>query len=80
MFSSLKVLTCKRILQLRIQPLKHAEIINVLARYEPIYKEEEEQFMLWYSKTPIGRRKTRALELEVERQQLSSETVKKKKL
>ncbi|XP_054288457.1 dynein regulatory complex protein 11 [Macrosteles quadrilineatus] len=73
-----EVMTCKRILQLSIQPLTLAEIINVLARYEPIYKEEEEQFLAWFSKTPLGRRKTRALELEQE-QQLNKESVNKNK-
>lgn len=47
-------------------------------RYEPIYKEEEEQFLLWFSKTPLGRRKARALELEQE-QQINKEVVNKKK-
>ncbi|RZF48213.1 hypothetical protein LSTR_LSTR006180 [Laodelphax striatellus] len=75
-----EVMTCKRVLQLRIQPLTHAEIINVLSRYEPIYKEEEEAFMQFYSKTPIGRRKARALEIEAEKQLMSKDQqVKKKK-
>ncbi|XP_075224915.1 dynein regulatory complex protein 11 [Lycorma delicatula] len=73
------VMTCKRVLQLRIQPLTHAEIINVLSKYEPIYKEEEEAFISFYSKTPIGRRKARALEIEAEKQLLSKEQQVKKK-
>ncbi|XP_024085747.1 IQ and AAA domain-containing protein 1 [Cimex lectularius] len=61
------VLTCKRVLQLRMHQLTHAEIINVLCKREPVYREEEEEFLNWYSKTPIGRKKQRALELEAER-------------
>ncbi|XP_047113172.1 dynein regulatory complex protein 11 [Schistocerca piceifrons] len=60
------VMTCKRVLQLRIRPLTHAELINELCKQEPVYKEEEESFMQWYAKTPIGKRKARALEIEAE--------------
>lgn len=34
---------------------------------EPVYREEEEAFLLWWSKTPLGRRKQRVLEMELER-------------
>uniref|UniRef100_A0A0A9X5L9 IQ and AAA domain-containing protein 1 n=1 Tax=Lygus hesperus TaxID=30085 RepID=A0A0A9X5L9_LYGHE len=61
------VLTCKRVLQLRMHQLTHAEIINVLCKKEPVYKEEEEEFLTWFSKTPIGRRKQKALEMEAEK-------------
>lgn len=72
-------MTCKRVLQLRIQPLTHAEIINVLSRFEPVYKEEEEAFMQWYAKTPIGRKKQRALELLEVEKYMENEMQKKKK-
>ncbi|CAH0389071.1 unnamed protein product [Bemisia tabaci] len=74
-----EVMTCKRVLQLRIQPLTHAEIINVLSRFEPVYKEEEEAFMQWYAKTPIGRKKQRALELLEVEKYMENEMQKKKK-
>lgn len=61
-----EVMTCKRVLKLRIQPLTHAELINELCKYDPVYKEEDEAFMQWYMKTPIGRRKARAMEIENE--------------
>ncbi|KAF6203130.1 hypothetical protein GE061_003545 [Apolygus lucorum] len=61
------VLTCKRVLQLRMHQLTHAEIINVLCKREPVYKEEEEEFLTWFTKTPIGRRKQKALEMEAEK-------------
>ncbi|CAB0005191.1 unnamed protein product, partial [Nesidiocoris tenuis] len=32
-----QVLTCKRVLQLRMHQLTHAEIINVLCKREPVY-------------------------------------------
>ncbi|KAK9503007.1 hypothetical protein O3M35_011672 [Rhynocoris fuscipes] len=73
------VFTCKRVLQLRMHELTHAEIINVLCTKEPVYREEEEEFLNWFTKTPIGRRKQRALEMEVERiKELESMTQTKK--
>ncbi|KAJ6642794.1 Dynein regulatory complex protein 11 [Pseudolycoriella hygida] len=63
------VLTCKRNLQLRVQPLTHLELINALSSRDPVYKEEEEAFTNWWTKTPLGRRKQKAIEMEVEVQQ-----------
>ncbi|XP_060650034.1 IQ and AAA domain-containing protein 1-like isoform X3 [Drosophila nasuta] len=62
-----EVMTCKRKLQLRSQPLTNAELINVLCTRDPVYREEEEAFESWWSKTPLGRRRQRFLELEEER-------------
>ncbi|KAL1129138.1 hypothetical protein AAG570_013669 [Ranatra chinensis] len=77
--ASLKdVLTCKRVLQLRLHQLTQAEIVNALCKYDPVYKEQEEAFLLWYSKTPISRRKIRAEEMEAER--LLEKATKRKKL
>jgi hypothetical protein len=61
-----EVMTCKRVLQLRVQPLTHVELINSLCKLEPVYKEEDEAFLQWSLKTPIGRRKARQLEIEGE--------------
>lgn len=33
---------------------------------DPVYREEEDAFNAWWSKTPLGRRKQRALEMELE--------------
>lgn len=33
---------------------------------DPVYREEEEAFDNWWSKTPLGRRYERALEMEGE--------------
>ncbi|XP_050436618.1 dynein regulatory complex protein 11 [Adelges cooleyi] len=68
-----EVMTCKRVLQLTIRPLMHVEILNALARHDPVYKEEEEAFVQWYSRTPLGRKKQKALEAEVERRMLENE-------
>lgn len=76
-----EVMTCKRMLQLRVHPLNPAELINVLATMTPIYKEEEEAFDLWWSKTPLVRRRLKAVEikLEEERAALEKEMEQKKK-
>ncbi|KAG5668405.1 hypothetical protein PVAND_016345 [Polypedilum vanderplanki] len=58
------VITCKRMLQLRVKPLTHVELINALSTKEPVYREEEEAFLSWWSKTPLGRIKAKAMELE----------------
>jgi len=86
-------MTCKRILQLKTQPLTHVEFINCLAKYDPIFRwvaqifnwlnfylgffrEEEECFVQWYAKTPLGKKITRAKEMEEE---MKAEKEKKKK-
>lgn len=61
-----QLMTCKRTLRLKIHPLKLTEILDVLAQFEPIYKEEEDCFLQWYSKTSLGKSRQRALELEKE--------------
>ncbi|XP_065350631.1 dynein regulatory complex protein 11 [Cloeon dipterum] len=71
-----EVLKCKRILQLKTQPLTHVEFINCLAKYDPIFREEEECYAQWYAKTPLGKKKIRALELEEE---MKAEKEKRKK-
>lgn len=73
-----EVMTCKRVLQLRVQPLTHVELINSLCKLEPVYKEEDEAFLQWFQKTPIGRRKARQLEIEGElRAELATKSNKK---
>ncbi|XP_044043451.1 dynein regulatory complex protein 11 isoform X2 [Siniperca chuatsi] len=54
------VLRPRRLKKLRLQPLTAAEFIQSLSRMEPVYREEEEAFKVWFRKTPLGRRKARA--------------------
>ena len=59
--SSVKeVLTDRRISQQQSKPLHASEFIPGLARNDPIYKEEEESFKKWWSKTPLGIKRARA--------------------
>ncbi|KAJ8924583.1 hypothetical protein NQ315_000733 [Exocentrus adspersus] len=78
-----EVMTVKRMLQLRIHPLSPLELVNVLCKKTPVYKEEDEASEQWCSKVPIARRRARAVELLLEEQaelqakQASAKTKKK---
>ncbi|XP_020283087.1 IQ and AAA domain-containing protein 1 [Pseudomyrmex gracilis] len=74
-----EVMTTKRMVQLRTHPLTHVELINALSFKDPVYSEEEDAFLAWFSKTPTCRRKQRALELELEKLNEANESQKKKK-
>jgi len=54
------VLTERRIKQLSKKPLVGSEFVGPLAKIEPIYKEEEEAFKIWYAKTPLGKKRAKA--------------------
>ncbi|KAF7991336.1 hypothetical protein HCN44_002898 [Aphidius gifuensis] len=73
-----EVMTTKRMVQLRVQPLTHAELVNALAARDPVYREEEEAFLGWFSKTPMCRKKQRAVELEQQKLDEANEKQKKK--
>jgi len=55
-----EVLTDRRISQQQSKALHASEFIPGLARNDPIYKEEEESFKKWWSKTPLGIKRARA--------------------
>uniref|UniRef100_A0A182W226 ATPase AAA-type core domain-containing protein n=1 Tax=Anopheles minimus TaxID=112268 RepID=A0A182W226_9DIPT len=54
-----EMITCKRMLQLRVHPLTHLAL-------EPMYKEEEEAFLYWWCKTPLVRRRSKQMEKDHE--------------
>lgn len=51
----------------------------LISSRDPVYKEEEESFDNWWTKTPLGRRKQRAIEMEIEVQQEKENGKKDKK-
>lgn len=55
-----QVLTPRRLAQQTTRPLTAEEFIPPLARQDPVYKEEEEAFKMWYGKTPLGKKRARA--------------------
>ncbi|KAM4024299.1 dynein regulatory complex protein 11 isoform 2-T2 [Anomaloglossus baeobatrachus] len=55
------VLNERRIRLLSQKPLAATEFLGSLSRQEPVYKEEEEAFKTWYSKTPLGKKRSKAM-------------------
>lgn len=55
-----QVLTPRRLAQQTTRPLTAEEFIPPLARQDPVYKEEEEAFKMWYGRTPLGKKRARA--------------------
>ncbi|XP_063173921.1 dynein regulatory complex protein 11 [Candoia aspera] len=55
------VLSERRQMQLSKKPLTAVEFLTCLARQDPVYKEEEETFKVWYAKTPLGKARIKAL-------------------
>ena len=66
-------MTCKRILRLKIQPVRTTEILEALSQFEPVYKEEEAAFILWYSKTPLGKSRQKVFDT-IENEQLGNDS------
>ncbi|XP_054846965.1 IQ and AAA domain-containing protein 1-like [Eublepharis macularius] len=66
----------RRLLQLPKRPLVAGEFLQMLARAEPIYPEEEEMLQDWYTKTPLGMKK---LEAEEEKRKAAEPKGKDKK-
>ncbi|KAG7467435.1 hypothetical protein MATL_G00153700 [Megalops atlanticus] len=64
------VLSQRRVGQQRRRPLSALEFIPTLARQDPVYKEEEEAFKAWYSKTPMGKKRARAAKTSEEEGEL----------
>ncbi len=46
-------------MQQTVKALKPVEFITTLAKSEPIYREEEEAYGMWYSKTPMGKKRAK---------------------
>uniref|UniRef100_A0A1X7TQY2 Death domain-containing protein n=1 Tax=Amphimedon queenslandica TaxID=400682 RepID=A0A1X7TQY2_AMPQE len=47
--------------KLRKRPLTTAEFIPFLAKIDPIYREEEEAYKAWFNKTPLGKKRAKAI-------------------
>ncbi|XP_063159224.1 IQ and AAA domain-containing protein 1-like isoform X2 [Candoia aspera] len=56
------VLSERRLLQLPKKPLCAGELLQMLARADPVYPEEQDLLKEWYKKTPLGKRKLQAEE------------------
>ncbi|XP_071343991.1 dynein regulatory complex protein 11 [Trachinotus anak] len=54
------VVTKRRILQQANRPLTAAEFVAPLAKFDPVFQEEEEALKNWYAKTPLGKKRIKA--------------------
>ncbi|XP_078509025.1 dynein regulatory complex protein 11-like isoform X2 [Lissotriton helveticus] len=54
------VLSHRRLAQMDKKPLVTGEFLMPLSRADPIYREEEETFKDWYTKTPMGKKRQKA--------------------
>ncbi|XP_069502115.1 IQ and AAA domain-containing protein 1-like [Ambystoma mexicanum] len=54
------VLSDQRMAKMDKKPLFTGEFLMPLARADPIFREEEEAFKDWYSKTPMGKKRLKA--------------------
>ena len=50
-----EILNDRRIKQQKKRPLVPSEFLVPLARINPVFKEEEEQFKTWFEKSPLGK-------------------------
>ncbi|VDK33316.1 unnamed protein product [Taenia asiatica] len=57
-----EVLTERRLALLDKVPLVASELITPLSRMDPVFLEEEEAYKKWYRKTPLGKKKMKAIE------------------
>uniref|UniRef100_A0A8C8S8W7 IQ motif containing with AAA domain 1 like n=1 Tax=Pelusios castaneus TaxID=367368 RepID=A0A8C8S8W7_9SAUR len=73
------VLTERRILQLPKKPLGAGEFLQLLAKADPIYSEEERTLQDWYLKTPLGKKRLKAVQERTEGKEAKGKEKKEKK-
>ncbi|PAA67765.1 hypothetical protein BOX15_Mlig006146g1 [Macrostomum lignano] len=64
-----EILTERRLAQMAKRPLTTQEFIPVIARREFVHSEEEEAFKKWYNKTPLGKKRAKAIAADEEEAQ-----------
>ncbi|XP_051930873.1 dynein regulatory complex protein 11 isoform X1 [Hippocampus zosterae] len=55
-----QVITKRRILLQEKRPLTAIEFVAPLAKFSPVFQEEEEALKKWYAKTPLGKKRIKA--------------------
>ncbi|XP_060934602.1 dynein regulatory complex protein 11-like [Limanda limanda] len=73
------VVTKRRVLQQATKPLTASEFVPPLAKLDPVLKGEEEALKIWYTKTPLGKKKIKAAAEKEEEENKKKEAKKKKK-
>lgn len=61
-----EVITVTRMLQLRVEPLSPLELINVLCKKTAVYREEDEAYQTWWTRTPLCKKRLQAVEALLE--------------
>uniref|UniRef100_A0A8C3XQK8 IQ motif containing with AAA domain 1 like n=1 Tax=Chelydra serpentina TaxID=8475 RepID=A0A8C3XQK8_CHESE len=72
------VLSERRLLQMPKKPLGASEFLQLLAKADPIYSEEEKTLQ-WYMKTPLGKKRLKAAEERADRKEGKGKDKKGKK-
>uniref|UniRef100_A0A8C3SPS9 IQ motif containing with AAA domain 1 like n=2 Tax=Chelydra serpentina TaxID=8475 RepID=A0A8C3SPS9_CHESE len=73
------VLSERRLLQMPKKPLGASEFLQLLAKADPIYSEEEKTLQEWYMKTPLGKKRLKAAEERADRKEGKGKDKKGKK-
>ncbi|XP_077439775.1 dynein regulatory complex protein 11 [Vanacampus margaritifer] len=55
-----QVMTKRRMLLLEKRPLTAIEFVAPLAKFTPVFQDEEEALKKWYAKTPLGKKRAKA--------------------
>ncbi|XP_039377136.1 IQ and AAA domain-containing protein 1-like isoform X5 [Mauremys reevesii] len=72
-------LTERRLLQMPKKPLRAGEFLQLLAKADPIYSEEEKTLQDWYMKTPLGKKRLKAAQERADRKEGKGKDKKGKK-
>uniref|UniRef100_A0A674JSA1 IQ motif containing with AAA domain 1 like n=1 Tax=Terrapene triunguis TaxID=2587831 RepID=A0A674JSA1_9SAUR len=72
-------LTERRLLQMPKKPLRAGEFLRLLAKADPIYSEEEKTLQDWYMKTPLGKKRLKAMQESADRKEGKGKDKKGKK-
>uniref|UniRef100_A0A452GM39 ATPase AAA-type core domain-containing protein n=1 Tax=Gopherus agassizii TaxID=38772 RepID=A0A452GM39_9SAUR len=72
-------LTERRLLQMPKKPLRAGEFLQLLAKADPIYSEEEKTLQDWYMKTPLGKKRLKAAQERADRKEGEEKDKKGKK-
>ncbi|KAL7065338.1 hypothetical protein AAHC03_04689 [Spirometra sp. Aus1] len=74
-----EVLTERRLALLEHKPLTTGEFILPLSRIDPVFQEEEDAYKSWYRKTPMGKKRSKAIQEAAEAAANASKKKGKKK-
>ncbi|TRY75655.1 hypothetical protein TCAL_00505, partial [Tigriopus californicus] len=77
--SASQVLVPRRLLHQGVRPLQPSEFIPILAKMDPMYREEEAAYETWFAKTPLGKKWVKQMEGDEDLKKDKKKAPKKKK-